>query len=309
MFFLAFLALSIVSGCAGSRSHTGDASDDDSWEATGMVECGDLKALEKLSDVLPRYFEILGVDYDGPDGSYRQVTQNFCRMKTIIEVRSNIEHAAVVIENVLQKRLAYPSASPSNTLFMPVNLLMGVLRGLSAEGRGYHDECKSTDPCFFPKQLFMRFSKVFDICVETQKRSKPATDYYRFYRGLVDYLKAAYTMNEKTGRTAALYFLDTYVLPIYAADWTGLSTYRWTILKSKYPRDLVIIEEFIAAGPPSDDSQAASAADAVDIFKRFYVYAKQFWDKKILMDQLLPHQIRDVLITLKKISTDIRNLP
>lgn len=263
------------------------------------------KYLPVLDELLPRYYELLGIDDRKSDTSWSKAVDDFRRRKISFNVHATMERSVIGIETVIQRRLASHAASPSNTLFMPVNLLMAMIRayGTSDDSRKF---CPPSDPCRFARQIFSRFARDIAVCIESQKHTRPSTDYYRFYRGLVDYFKVSLGIEESAARVKGIYFLDTYVLPIYISDAsTSISSYRWTpSTYAKYPRDLMVIEEFIANGPGNSEYPKS----AVDIFNRFINYASSFWDKRVIMDTEKVYRTREILITIKSITTDIRHL-
>ena len=280
------------------------------------LELGELptkygKYFAKLADLLPRYYAILGIDYQGSEPPWKTALVELVtkKRKLSVNVHSIVDKAVVYMEKSIQKRLVTHSASPSNTLFMPINLLIGLLRAVPESG-GDSEACDPRNAsCQFFKQVLKRFVKDHRMCIETQKRTQPSTDYYRFYVGLVDYLKVYLKTEEKPARAHAMEFLDTYILPIYMATVApSIATYRWTTKPGDYyPPDLIVIEEFIANGPPPnlDDPQRPIC---VGLFKRFYEYAKSFWDNKVVIDFVHPSFTREVYSTIKSITTDIRHL-
>jgi hypothetical protein len=305
------LAVVFLGGPVGCNSDIHDRNDlveSDARKMEVVAGSANAKYLPILDDLLPRYYEVLGIDDRDPETSWSRALEAFKKRKVNLNVHITIESAVVAIETVLQRRLASHAGSPSNTLFMPVNLLMGLIRAYST-GDDIQKVCLPATPCRFPRQIFNRFARDIRVCIESQKHTKPSTDYYRFYRGLVDYFSASQGIDEAAGRVKAMYFLDTYILPNYIVGASAsISSYRWgSSHYSKYPRDLIIIEEFIANGPPkSDDSLTRSKA--LDFFKRFVDYAQSFWNQRIVMDTDTIYRTREILITIKSIATDIRHL-
>lgn len=285
----------------------GDASENNQRSDTTVVASNTVKYVAKLTELLPRYYDVLGIDYGVNEPPWKTALKNMGSLKLSPGTQTMIETSVASVDKVLDKRFASSSASPSNTLFMPVNLLVGLLRAYT-EKNSFRSMCSDRkDPCQFPRQVFTRFVLDFKPCVHTQKRTQPAADYYRFYRGLVDYSKLAFNIEEKAARIVAMEFLDTYVLPIYLVNsFSFLTSYRWTTKPDVYyPRDLVVIEEFIGSGPPDDSDPDKSRS--IDIFKRFYEYAKSFWDNRVIIENDNPTKSRELYATIKSIATDIRH--
>ncbi len=285
---------------------TGDGSEKNQHRDTAVVASNIVKYVAELTELLPRYYDVLGIDYGVDEPPWKTALTNMGSLKLNSGIQTMIETSVASVDKVLGKRFASSSASPSNTLFMPVNLLVGLLRAMT-EKTSFRKLCSKNDPCQFPRQVFKRFVLDFRICFNSQKRTQPSTDYYRLYRGLVDYSKLAFNIEEKAARVLAMEFLDTYVLPIYLVNsFPFLTTYRWTTKPDMYyPRDLVVIEEFIASGPP-DDSEPDKFR-SIDIFRRFYEYAKSFWDNRVIIEKDNPTKSRELYATIKSIVTDIRH--
>jgi hypothetical protein len=141
-----------------------------------------------------------------------------------------------------------------------------------------------------------------DLAIVTHKHARPATESYLFFRGLAEYYKASGRVSgDVAARTAAILFIESYVLPFYMRAIFNTRTDRWSGV-GIYPPDLIVIEDFIAKGPP--DLGSAAFEKSIKIFKDLIDLNKGLWDNKISPTQISTDRV-GILTNIKKLVVDI----